>query len=161
MFWSSEGFSFQKELRNRKGGDSDFWWMFGADLVRFASNVPTRTSTVQGFDPGPTYVGQTRNRCFNGYKQLKTAGTCTQKPEPSMFTECFKQRSQLCSNRNFPIWLPVFYRKSYTIAGLIVLRSRLGHLITKAEFTRRVIWTQSNIKAEFIKLFMLTICHSE
>lgn len=114
-----------------------------------------------GFDPGPTYGEEKRKCCCNGCKPLKPARTYTQTPEPSMFTECFKQRSQLCSNRNFPIWLPAFYKKSYTIAGLTVLRSRLGHLITKAEFTRRVIWTQSNMKAEFIKLFMPTICHSE
>lgn len=134
-----------------EGRNRFFMTLFG-NLVKYSLKS---TALVLNKDPCKVV----KQEPIYALRLLKTAGTYRQPPEPSMFTECFKQRSQLCSNRNFPIRLPVFDRKSYTIAGLTVLNLRLGHLITKAGFARRAIWTWSNMKAEFIRQFMPTICH--
>lgn len=86
----------ERTEKERKGGDSDFGWMFEGDLVRFVSNAPTRTSVK--------FQALVQDQRMEGKQETAVAArTCTQTPEPSMFTECFKQRSQLCSNRNFPI----------------------------------------------------------
>lgn len=106
--------------------------------MRFVSVVPTRTSpNVKALAQDERTEGKQETAVLTVISRYNQPEQPTQTPEPSVFSERFKQRSQLCSNRNFPIRLPVFYKKSYTIAGLTARRSRLGHLITKAEFARR------------------------
>lgn len=131
------GYFFPRKNQESEDQMRNFHVIFSEIWQGLVSTVPTRTSVkFEGLTQDPC---KETLLCFQSFEQIKAPRTYRQTSEPSMFTKCLKLRSQLCSKSNFPIWLPVFYRKSYTIAGPTALNSSFGHLITKAELTMRAI----------------------